>query len=44
MTYYKIIIEDRNYLQWKIYNSNNCEKKEILVNPVENKLFSNQLF
>jgi len=44
MTNYKIIIEDRNYLQWKIYDSNNCEKKEILVNPVENKLFSNDVF
>jgi exoribonuclease R len=44
MVNYKIIIEDRNYLQWKIYDSNNCEKKEILVNPVENKLFSNDVF
>ena len=35
MTYYKIIIEDRNYLNWKIYDSsNNFEKKDIQVNPV----------
>ena len=45
MTYYKIVIEDRNYLNWKIYDSsNNFEKKDILVNPVENKLFSNDVF
>ena len=45
MTYYKIIIEDRNYLNWKIYDSsNNFEKKDIQVNPVENKLFSNDVF
>ena len=44
MVNYKIIIEDRNYLQWKIYDSNNCEKKELMLNPAENKLFSNDVF
>ena len=45
MVNYKIIIEDRNYLQWKIYDSNNnIEKKELDVKPVENKLFSNDVF
>ena len=44
MVNYKIIIEDRNYLQWKIYDSNNCEKKEVTINPVDNKLFSNDVF
>jgi exoribonuclease R len=44
MTIYKIIIEDRNYSNWKIYDSNNFEKKEIHIDPIENKLFSNDVF
>jgi exoribonuclease R len=44
MTIYKIIIEDRNYSNWKIYDSNNFEKKEIHIDPIEDKLFSNDVF
>jgi exoribonuclease R len=44
MTIYKIIIEDRNYSNWKIYDSNNFEKKEIHIDPIEHKLFSNDVF
>ena len=45
MSHYKIIIEDRNYINWKVYDSNNnFEKKELDIKPVENKLFSNDVF
>jgi exoribonuclease R len=45
MYHYKIIIEDRNYINWKVYDSNNnFEKKELDIKPVENKLFSNDVF
>jgi hypothetical protein len=45
MSHYKIIFEDRNYINWKVYDSNNnFEKKELDIKPVENKLFSNDVF
>lgn len=44
MVTYKIVIENRDYVQWKIYDSNNFEKKELQINPVESKLFSNDVF
>lgn len=45
MSHYKIIFEDRNYINWKVYDSNNnFEKKELDIKPVENKLFSNDIF
>uniref|UniRef100_A0A6C0DGR5 RNB domain-containing protein n=1 Tax=viral metagenome TaxID=1070528 RepID=A0A6C0DGR5_9ZZZZ len=44
MTIYKIIMEDRNYSNWKIYDANNFEKKELQIDPIENKLFSNDIF
>ncbi len=44
MTNYKIVLENRNYNNWKIYDSNNFEKKELIINPIENKLFSNDVF
>lgn len=46
---YKIIIKDRNYNEWDIYYCNNNEviiDDEILkakCNPIENKLFSNDI-
>jgi exoribonuclease R len=44
MVTYKFVLENRQYLQWKIYDSNNFEKKDLQVNPVESKLFSNDVF
>ena len=44
MVTYKIVLENRNYTNWNIYDSNNFEKKDIDINPLENKLFSNDVF
>ena len=44
MVTYKLVLDDRNYSIWKIYDSNNFEKKNIEINPCENKLFSNDVF
>ena len=44
MVTYKFVLENRQYLHWKIYDSNNFEKKELQLNPIENKLFSNDVF
>jgi exoribonuclease R len=44
MVTYKIVIENRDYSNWKIYDSNNFEKKDLQINPIENKLFSNDVF
>jgi hypothetical protein len=44
MVTYKIVLENRNYTNWNIYDSNNFEKKDIDINPLENKLLSNDVF
>lgn len=44
MVTYKIILENRNYNSWNIYDSNNFEKKDLHINPIESKLFSNDVF
>lgn len=44
MVTYKIVIENRDYANWKIYDSNNFDKTNLQINPVENKLFSNDVF
>lgn len=44
MVTYKIVLENRNYNNWNIYDSDNFEKKDININPLENKLFSNDVF
>ena len=44
MVTYKIVLENRNYNNWNIYDSDNFEKKDIVINPLENKLFSNDVF
>ena len=42
---YKIHIHDRNYSSWDIYDTTNLNKiTNIIVNPVESKLFSNDVF
>jgi exoribonuclease R len=44
MVTYKIVLENRNYNSWNIYDSNNFEKKDLQINPLESKLFSNDVF
>jgi hypothetical protein len=44
MVTYKIVLENRNYTNWNIYDSNNYEKTDIQINPIEGKLFSNDVF
>jgi hypothetical protein len=44
MVSYKIVLENRNYNNWNIYDSNNFQKKDIDINPIEDKLFSNDVF
>jgi hypothetical protein len=42
---YKIHIHDRNYCLWEIFDTNNLNKvTNIIVNPIESKLFSNDVF
>lgn len=44
MTNYKIYINDRNYNQWEIFDNFNFNKFEIDINPIQQKLFSNDVF
>ena len=44
MVTYKIVLENRNYTNWNIYDSNNFEQKDLQINPIESKLFSNDVF
>jgi exoribonuclease R len=44
MTIYKIIVEDRNYTSWTIYESTHLKSVELDLNPIEHKLFSNDFF
>lgn len=41
---YKIHINDRNYTSWEIYDNNNLTKVNLNINPIENKLLSNDVF
>jgi len=41
---YKIHINDRNYTSWEIYDNNNLSKVNLNINPIENKLLSNDVF
>jgi len=44
MTNYKIYINDRNYTHWEVFDNFNFNKIEIDINPLEQKLFSNDVF
>jgi exoribonuclease R len=45
MTAYKIIIKDKNYTQWVIYENTTFEEiKDIEIDPIQSKLFSNDVF
>jgi exoribonuclease R len=40
----KIHINDRNYSSWEILDSNNFNKIDINIDPIESKLFTNDVF
>jgi exoribonuclease R len=44
MDVFKIYVNDRNYSSWNIFETANFQPINIEINPVENKLFSNDVF
>lgn len=44
MSIYKIQINNRDYSEWTIYDTNNFEAVSIDINPITHKLFSNDTF
>jgi exoribonuclease R len=44
MTQLKIIIDNRNYEKYEIINATTFEVKNIIIDPIENKLFNNDIF
>jgi exoribonuclease R len=44
MTTYKIYVNDRNYKSWEVFETMNFNKIELFIDPIENKLFSNDVF
>jgi exoribonuclease R len=41
---FKIHINDRSYSSWEVFDSNKFNKVEVDINPLENKLFTNDVF
>ena len=44
MEVFKIYVNDRNYTGWTIYETSNFQNVELTINPIEEKLFSNDVF
>lgn len=44
MSSYKIYIHDRSYIKWEVFDASNFNKVDLVVNPLESKLFSNDVF
>jgi hypothetical protein len=44
METYKVHINDRAYTSWEVFENINFQKVEITINPLEQKLFSNDVF
>ena len=44
MSSYKIYVNDRSYSSWEVFDSTNFGKIDLDINPVESKLFSNDVF
>jgi len=42
--FYKIQVNDRNYNSWEVVDTNQFNKVNIDINPVESKLFTNDVF
>jgi len=43
-TTYKLCVHDRNYTSWEVIDNTNFCKMSVDINPVEKKLFSNDVF
>jgi exoribonuclease R len=41
---YKILVSDRNYEKWEIFDTTKFDKVDVNIQPFENKLFSNDIF
>uniref|UniRef100_A0A6C0EQB6 RNB domain-containing protein n=1 Tax=viral metagenome TaxID=1070528 RepID=A0A6C0EQB6_9ZZZZ len=44
MSTYKIIVNDRGYTSWEIFENSKFNKVSLNINPIEHKLFSNDVF
>jgi exoribonuclease R len=44
MTIYKILVHDRNYTQWEIFETTHFQKVPLQISAIEEKLFSNDVF
>lgn len=44
MDIFKIYVNDRNYSSWNIFETASFKPVELEINPIENKLFSNDVF
>ena len=44
MNVYKLHINDRNYTSWDIFDTIHFQKVDITINPVDSKMFSNDVF
>jgi exoribonuclease R len=44
MTNFKVIIQDRGYSEWSFCNANTFDKLTVDINPLEHKLFNNDIF
>jgi exoribonuclease R len=41
---FKIQVNDRSYCSWDVFDSNKFNKVEVTINPIESKLFTNDVF
>jgi len=41
---YKIHVNDRSYNSWEVFDTNKFNKVEVDINPIEGKLFANDVF
>ena len=44
MDTFKLYVNDRNYTSWNIFETSNYQNVNVDINPVESKLFSNDVF
>jgi exoribonuclease R len=44
MTTYKVHINNRDYASWTFYNATDFQEIELPINPIENKMFANDIF
>jgi hypothetical protein len=42
--HFKIHVNDRSYNSWEIFDTNKFNKVEVNINPIESKLFANDVF